>query len=59
MYIANMTAVVMSRGSQLHQTPQVGSAQIEPSTRVRPVNRTPISADATAIAPNTSRLVQR
>jgi len=45
-----MTAVVMTRGSQLHHTPQVGSAQIEPRTSVSPVNKTPISADATAIA---------
>ena len=59
MYIANMTAVVMSRGSQLHHTPHVGSAQIDPSTRVRPVKRTPISAAATATASNTSRFVQR
>src|SRR5579859_7729665 len=54
-----MTAVVMSLGSQLHHTPHVGSAQMDPRTRVRPVKRTPISADATAIASNTSRLVQR
>src|SRR5258708_5480561 len=54
-----MTAVVMTRGSQLHHTPHVGRAQIDPRRSVSPVNRTPISADATAIASKTGLLVQR
>ena len=49
-YITNMTAVVTRRGSQVHHTPQVGFAQIEPATSASPVNSTPISAEATAIA---------
>src|SRR5438132_14123376 len=49
----------MTRGSQLHHTPHVGRAQIEPRTSVSPVKRTPISADATAIAAKTGRLVHR
>src|SRR5438093_1669403 len=48
-YITNMTAVVTRRGSQVHHTPQVGFAQIEPATSASPVNSTPISAEATAI----------
>ena len=48
--MTNMTAVVTSLGSHVHHTPQVGFAQIEPATRASPVNRTPISAEATAIA---------
>ena len=56
--MTNMTAVVTRRGSQVHHTPQVGFAQIDPATRARPVNRTPISADATATASNHGRLDQ-
>src|SRR5690606_19408818 len=37
-------AVVVRRGSQVHQTPQVGRAQIEPSASVRAVNTAPASA---------------
>src|SRR5437763_810620 len=57
-YMTNMIAVVTRRGSHVHQTPHVGFAQIDPATRKRPVKRTPISADATAMASNSGFLVQ-
>ena len=53
----NMTAVVTRRGSQVHHTPQVGFAQMDPATMNMPVKRTPTSADATASASNQGRLV--
>ena len=53
-----MIAVVTRRGSHVHQTPQVGFAQIDPATRNRPVKSTPISADETAIASNSGFFVQ-
>ena len=53
----NMTAVVTRRGSQVHHTPHVGFAQMEPATMNMPVNSTPTSAEATASASNHGRLV--
>src|SRR5262245_52172075 len=40
----NNTAVEVSRGSHVHQTPHVGRPQIEPSARVKPVKSVPTSA---------------
>src|SRR4051812_16108617 len=42
----NITAVVVSRGSQSHHTPQVGLAQMEPWQQSRPESTTPISTPA-------------
>src|SRR2546430_17182957 len=56
--MTNMIAVVTSRGSQVHHTPHVGFAQMDPATRKSPVKRTPISADATATASKKGRFVQ-
>src|SRR5436309_13348911 len=56
--MTNMIAVVTRRGSHVHHTPHVGFAQIDPATRKSPVNRTPISADETAIASKSGFFVQ-
>src|SRR5437667_12913879 len=48
----------MSLGSHVHQTPQVGFAQMDPATSASPVNSTPISAEDTAIASKMGRLDQ-
>src|ERR1700682_34105 len=43
-----MTAVVVSRGSQSHQTPQVGLAQMEPCTQRSRESTTPIYMPASS-----------
>ena len=42
------TAVVVSRGSHVHQVPQTGLPHSIPSTIASEVNNTPISAEAAA-----------
>src|SRR6202521_312755 len=54
-----MTAVVGSRGSQSHQTPQVGLAQIDPCTQRRKESTTPISIDASSRLSHFQALVRR
>ena len=41
-----MTAVVVRRGSQSHQTPQVGLAQMDPCAQRRAARTTPTSSAA-------------
>src|SRR5438477_27316 len=53
------TAVVVSRGSQSHQTPQVGLAQIDPCTQRRRESTTPISIDASRRVSHFQPLVKR
>src|SRR5438105_4991121 len=50
-----MIAVVTSRGSRGHHTPQVGCGQIEPATRKTPGNSTAIPADGTPPASENGR----
>src|SRR5215211_5011363 len=45
-----MIAAVVSRGSQFHHTPQVGRAQIAPSSTPLAPKSTPTSAEASASA---------
>src|ERR1700687_6234958 len=54
-----MTAVVVSRGSQSHQTPQVGLAQMEPCTQRRKERTTPISTPASSLLSHFQELVSR
>src|ERR1700694_4690683 len=54
-----ITAVVVSRGSQSHQTPQVGLAQIDPCTQRRRESTTPISIDASSRLSHFQALVRR
>ena len=51
-------AVVVSRASHSHHTPQTGRPQSEPSTRVSPVKITPTSADAPASRSHVTRRVR-
>ena len=44
--IKRSTLKETNRGSQVHQAPQVGLAQMDPVTRARAVNRAQIPADA-------------
>ena len=53
------TAVVVSRGSQSHHTPQVGLAQIEPCMQRRKAKTTPISIDASSRASHFHLLEKR
>ena len=57
--MSNSTAVVVSRGSQVHQVPHTGRPQSEPKTMVRAQNWTPISAEETATRSHRMRLVLR
>src|SRR5213082_967605 len=53
------TAVVVSRGSQSHQTPQVGLAQIEPWQQRRKARTTPTSIDASIRASHSQSDLKR
>src|SRR5690349_3393114 len=57
--MSSNTAVVVSRGSQVHQVPQTGRPHSEPSTMVSVQNSTPISADAAATRSHWTRPVFR
>src|SRR5713226_9255564 len=54
-----MTAVVVSRGSQSHQTPQVGLAQIDPCMQRSTESTTPISIAASSRLSHFHALVKR
>src|ERR1700674_5724545 len=54
-----ITAVVVSRGSQSHQTPQVGFAQIAPCMQRRSESTTPISIAASSRLSHFQALVKR
>ena len=47
--MSSSSAVVVSRGSQVHQVPQTGRPHSDPSTMVSAQNSTPISAEDTAM----------
>src|SRR3954467_14092855 len=53
------TAVVVSRGSQSHHTPQVGFAQIAPCVQSRSESTTPISLAASRRLSHFQSLVKR
>src|ERR1700716_4182428 len=55
----NITAVVVSRGSQSHHTPQVGRAQIEPCRHSSPAITTPTSIAASWRASHLKLAVSR
>src|ERR1035437_1781054 len=48
-YISQSTRVEVSLGSQVHQTPQIGLAQMAPAMIVSVVKITPMCADALAM----------
>src|SRR6267378_8366006 len=54
-----ITAVVVKRGSQSHQTPQVGLAQIAPCMQSKSERTTPISMDASSRLSHFQSLVKR
>src|SRR3982074_2216972 len=54
-----MTAVVVSRGSQSHQTPQVGLAQIAPCVQSNKERTTPISKAASSRLSHFQAFVKR
>src|SRR4051812_22366386 len=54
-----ITAVVVRRGSQSHQTPQVGFAQIAPCMQSRSERTTPISIEASRRLSHFQSLVKR
>ena len=54
-----ITAVVVRRGSQSHQTPQVGLAQIAPCVQSRSESTTPISIAASSRLSHFQELVKR
>src|SRR4051812_9326694 len=54
-----MTAVVVSLGSQSHQTPQVGFAQIDPWMQRSRESTTPISIPASSLLSHFHLLVSR
>ncbi len=57
--MSSSIAVVVSRGSQVHQVPHTGRPHNEPRTMVRAQNRTPISAEETATRSQWMRPVRR